>query len=73
MGDAPPLTDVAVNVTLVPTQTVVLAVLIVTDGTTTGITLITTVFEVPVVGTAQVALLVIMQENTSLAARPEAV
>lgn len=69
-GDEPAFTVVATNVTLLPAQAVVLPVLIWIDGTNVGITLIVTVFEVAVVGEAHVALLVITQENTSLAARP---
>ena len=72
MGEAPPLTGVAVKTTVAPAHTALLGVLIVTAGVTAGVTLMVTVFDVAVAGEAQVALLVITQENTSLAARPVA-
>jgi hypothetical protein len=61
----PPLVGVAVNVTDVPVQIVVAVAPIETDGTTTGLTVIVTEFDVTEVGEAQEAVDVITQVTTS--------
>jgi hypothetical protein len=70
---SPPLTEVAVNVTLVPLQMVVAEAEMDTDGTTFGITVIVMPPEVAVAGVAQGAEEVIIQLITSLFPRPESV
>ena len=55
------MVGVAVNVTDEPLHTVWLAVDIVTEGTSTGLTVIVSEFDVAEVGDAQVAVEVIVQ------------
>lgn len=69
VGVAPPLTGVAVKVTLLPLHTVVAGVLIDTDGTTLGVTVIRIALDDTLVDDAQAALLVSWQETTSLLLR----
>jgi len=66
MGVAPPLVSLVVKVTFVPWQMVVAEGEIVTVGTTTGFTVISTWVLVAVVGDAQVASLVITTQMESL-------
>jgi len=64
----PPLTGVAVKITLVPEQIVVALAPIVTDGTTVEPTVIVMAFDVAVVGLAQEIEDVITTVTTSLLA-----
>jgi hypothetical protein len=59
------LVALAVNVTVVPAQIVVLLAAILTVGVTTGVTVITTLFEVVLVGEAHAAFDVTIAETTS--------
>jgi hypothetical protein len=61
----PPLTGVAVNVTMVPAQMVFCDAAILIDGITSGVTFIVMLLLVAVAGTAQAELLVIIQLTTS--------
>ena len=61
----PPLVGIAVNETEAPGQTVVVAVLIVTDGVTEASTVMVTEFDVAVVGDAQAAFEVILHVTTA--------
>jgi hypothetical protein len=65
-GVAPPLVGVAVNVTLAPAHTDVADALMLTEGATTGFTVMFSVFEVAAVGEAQAAFDV----STTLTALP---
>lgn len=62
----PPLTGLAVKVTLLPLHTVVVAVLILTDGTMDGVTVIKSALLLAVELFTQAALLVNSQVTTSL-------
>ena len=61
----PPLVGVAVNVTDVPLHIVVFGVAILTAGVTDGLTVMVMLFDVAVVGEAQVAVEVITQLTTA--------
>lgn len=63
------MVGVAVNVTELLAHTVVVGVLILTDGVTVGFTVMVIEFEVAVVGDAQVALEVITQVTTDPVAK----
>jgi hypothetical protein len=66
VGAVPPLVGVAVNITLVPAQIAPDGLApILTNGLTEGLTLIVIVLLPAVAGTAQVALLVMVQLTTS--------
>jgi hypothetical protein len=64
-GEAPPLVALAVKVTVVPAQIVVLLAATETVGVTTGCTVITTLFDVALVGAAHAASEVTIAETTS--------
>ena len=66
----PPLSGVAVNVTVVPEQIVVAEAAMFTDGVTGEVTVIVIALEVAVVGLTQVAEDVITTVTTSLLAIP---
>ena len=67
----PPFTGVGVNVTEVPEQIFVALAEILALGGTVGLTVIEMLFEVAVVGDAQLAVEVIMQLTTSPFARED--
>lgn len=64
-GAAPPLTGVAVNVTVAPGQIVVVDAAILTEGVTKGFTIIVILLLVTIEGVAQLASLVMLQLTTS--------
>jgi hypothetical protein len=64
-GEDPPLVALAVKVTVVPAQTVVLLAATETVGVTTGCTVITTLLDVALVGAAHAASEVTIAETTS--------
>jgi hypothetical protein len=66
VGAVPPLVGVAVNVTDVPAQIVLLVALIITDGTRAGLTAIGIALEVAEAGETQAALEVRITVTTSL-------
>jgi hypothetical protein len=68
-GETPPFAGTAVKVADVPEQMVVCVELIVTEGTTVGVTVITTLLLVAVAGNTQVLLEVTMHHTESLLAR----
>jgi hypothetical protein len=70
-GVVPPLVGVAVNNTEVLAQTLLLLATIETEGVTTAFTIVTSLFDVVLFGTAQDELEVTTHQTVSLFAKPD--